>query len=81
VVATNVGGNAEAVTDGVSGFIVPSDDPAQLAAAIARLLSDPAQAKAMGLAGKDLAAEKFTTEAMMRRIVTTYDKLLGQAPH
>jgi glycosyltransferase involved in cell wall biosynthesis len=80
VVATNVGGNAEAVTDGVSGFIVPPDDPAQLAAAIARLLSDPAEAKAMGLAGKNLAAEKFTTEAMMRRIVTTYEKLLTQVP-
>jgi glycosyltransferase involved in cell wall biosynthesis len=81
VVATNVGGNAEAVTDGVSGFIVPSDDPAQLAGAIGRLLSDPSLAREMGLAGKSLAAEKFTTEAMMRRIVTTYETLLGQVPH
>jgi len=52
VVATNVGGNAEAVKDGVTGFLVPSEDPAALSAAVARLLSDPSQAKLMGAAGK-----------------------------
>jgi glycosyltransferase involved in cell wall biosynthesis len=79
VVATDVGGNAEAVSDGVSGFIVPPDDVGQLAAAIARLLSNPAQAKAMGLAGRRLAAEKFTTQAMMKQIVSVYSRLLGRA--
>jgi glycosyltransferase involved in cell wall biosynthesis len=76
VVATDVGGNAEAVTDGVSGFIVPSEDPAALAAAIARLLSDPSKAQEMGAAGKKLASEKFTTDAMMRQITLAYASLL-----
>ena len=52
VVATNVGGNAEAVEDGVTGLLVPAEDPAALSAAITHLLSDPSQAKAMGTAGK-----------------------------
>jgi glycosyltransferase involved in cell wall biosynthesis len=77
VVATNVGGNAEAVKDGVSGFVVPSDDPAALSAAIIRLLSDPSLAKAMGEAGKDLVAENFTAEAMMNRIIAAYGNLLA----
>ncbi len=77
VIATNVGGNAEAVHDGVSGFLVPSDDPGALSAAILRLLSDPSQAKAMGAAGKKLAAERFTTAAMMNRIADTYRNLLS----
>jgi glycosyltransferase involved in cell wall biosynthesis len=77
VVATNVGGNAEAVKDGVSGFVVPSDDPAALSAAITRLLSDPSLAKAMGEAGKDLVAENFTAEAMMNRIIVAYGNLLA----
>jgi len=77
VVATNVGGNAEAVQDGVSGFVVPSEDPAALSAAIIRLLSDPSLAKAMGAAGKNLAAERFTTESMMSRIVSAYKDLLS----
>jgi glycosyltransferase involved in cell wall biosynthesis len=77
VVATNVGGNAEAVQDGVSGFVVPSEDPAALSAAIIRLLSDPSQAREMGAAGRNVAAERFTTEAMMSRIVSAYKNLLS----
>jgi glycosyltransferase involved in cell wall biosynthesis len=78
VVATDVGGNAEAVQDGITGFIVPAEDHGALSEAILRLLGDPVQAAAMGAAGKRLAAEKFTTEAMMNAIVGTYRKLLIQ---
>jgi glycosyltransferase involved in cell wall biosynthesis len=77
VVATNVGGNAEAVKDGISGFLVPSDDPGALSAAILQLLSDPSQARAMGAAGRNLAAERFTTEAMMNRTASAYRNLLS----
>ena len=79
VVATNVGGNAEAVQDGVSGFIVPAEDHGALSVAILRLLADPMKAQAMGAAGKKIAAEKFTTEAMMNAIVATYRNLLRRA--
>jgi glycosyltransferase involved in cell wall biosynthesis len=79
VVATDVGGNAEAVKDGVSGFIVPSDDPAAMAAAIIRLISDPLQAQAMGEAGKNLVIGKFTTKAMMDRIAVSYQNLLASS--
>ena len=75
-VATNVGGNAESVKDDVNGYLVPAEDPSALSAAIAHLLSDPAQAKAMGLAGKALVAERFTTEAMMNRISAAYRNIL-----
>jgi glycosyltransferase involved in cell wall biosynthesis len=80
VVATDVGGNREAVTDGVSGLIVPSEDPAALAAAITRLLSDPSKAREMGAAGKKLASEKFTTDAMMHQITLAYAGLLTRRP-
>ncbi|MDW5267507.1 MULTISPECIES: glycosyltransferase family 4 protein [Acidobacteriaceae] len=78
VVATNVGGNAEAVQHGVSGFIVPAEDPDALAAAITQLLADPVKAKGMGIAGRQRVAEKFTTEAMMLQTTATYRKLLTQ---
>jgi glycosyltransferase involved in cell wall biosynthesis len=77
VVATNVGGNAEAVEDGVTGSIVPVDDPVALSAAITRLISNPSQAKAMGEAGRNLVMEKFTTEAMMSKIAACYKDLLA----
>ena len=78
VIATNVGGNAEAVTDGVSGFIVPTEDPEALSEAIAKLLSDPPRAKAMGSAGQAIMADRFTTDAMMSQITTTYRNLLAR---
>jgi glycosyltransferase involved in cell wall biosynthesis len=77
VIATDVGGNAEAVKDGVSGFIVPPEDSAALAEAICLLLDDPSKASQMGAAGKMLVAEKFTTSAMMGRIRAAYAKLLA----
>jgi L-malate glycosyltransferase len=77
VVATNVGGNAEAVRDGISGFIIPAEDPQALAEAILCLLVDPLKAKEMGAAGERIAAEDFTTEAMMEKTVSTYRNLLG----
>jgi len=78
VIATDVGGNAEAVQDGVSGIIVPAEDPDALASAIVDLLSDITKAKQMGEAGKRLAAEKFTTEAMMNQITGVYASLLRE---
>jgi L-malate glycosyltransferase len=77
VVATDVGGNAEAVKDGASGFIVPPDDIAALSGAIVKLLSDPSKAKEMGIAGRDLAIERFTIDAMMNRITHVYASLLN----
>ena len=77
VVATNVGGNAEAVRDGVTGFVVPSEDPAALSRAVLRLLLDPALANAMGVAGREIAEEEFTTEVMMGKIRYAFMNLLS----
>jgi glycosyltransferase involved in cell wall biosynthesis len=76
VVATDVGGNAEAVKNGVSGFIVPSENVSALSAAILRLLSDPSKAKEMGDAGRRIVVEKFTIDAMMHQITDVYSSLL-----
>jgi len=77
VVATDTGGNSEAVKDGVSGILVPPDDPAALAAAILQLLSNPSLAKDMGTAGRAIAAENFADKAMMQRITGVYENLLS----
>jgi glycosyltransferase involved in cell wall biosynthesis len=77
VIATNVGGNAEAVEDGVSGLIVAPEDAPALAAAITQLLADSEKAEEMGSAGRKRVEERFTIDAMMRRITRVYDGLLG----
>ncbi len=77
VIATDVGGNAEAVENGKTGFIVAPEDSEGIAAALLRLLRDPVKATAMGVAGRRRVLEQFTTEAMMGRVVATFDRLLA----
>lgn len=52
VVSTRTGAIAEVVQHGTTGLLVPADDPAALAAAIAQLLRDPDLADSLGAAGR-----------------------------
>ncbi len=52
VVASATGGIADLVTDGVEGLLVPPGDPEALAAAIARVLSEPGLAERLGAAAR-----------------------------
>jgi glycosyltransferase involved in cell wall biosynthesis len=55
VVATATGDLAEVITDGESGLLAPPSDPAALASAVERLLTDPALAARLGAAGQAAA--------------------------
>ena len=78
VIATDVGGNAEAVQTGITGLIVPPEDVEALSQAMRSLLADPRRAREMGEAGRARVAECFTTEAMMRQVVAAYQHVLGR---
>jgi glycosyltransferase involved in cell wall biosynthesis len=56
VVAANVPGLRDSVSDGVTGVLVPHGDAGRLAAEITGLLDDPARREAMGSAGRTWAA-------------------------
>jgi glycosyltransferase involved in cell wall biosynthesis len=72
VVATDVGGTAEAVRHGETGLVVPPRDHAALGEAIAELLSDPERRAAMGDAGRARARERFTLDHMIEGTVAVY---------
>jgi glycosyltransferase involved in cell wall biosynthesis len=76
VVATNVGGSGEMVTDGVTGYLVPPADSQSMANAIINLLRNPDKAMAMGSAGRDVVQEKFTVQAMVKKYEELYFSLL-----
>jgi glycosyltransferase involved in cell wall biosynthesis len=59
VIASRVSGIPEVVVDGETGWLVPPEDPAALAAALAAVLADPAEAARRGEAGRRRAAERF----------------------
>jgi glycosyltransferase involved in cell wall biosynthesis len=75
-VATDVGGNPELVLPSQTGFLVAADDAEAPAAYITGLLRSPDRARAMGVAGRQLFEERFTTESMMRRLTDSYEQLL-----
>jgi len=62
VIATQLGGLPELVSDGVDGLTVPSEDPAALADAMVRLSNDPLTAMAMGRRGRIKAADTYSAE-------------------
>ena len=77
VIATPVGGTPEVVVDGETGLLVPPRDPAALAGAIRRLVTEPHTAVHMGEAGFLRAARRFSVEAMCRRVLEIYDEVAG----
>lgn len=76
-VATRVGGNAEAIEEGRSGYLIESEDEEAAADRIQRLLNDPVSAKEMGSAGKKIVGSRFTTEGMIQQLVGHYERLLA----
>ncbi len=77
IVATRAGGNAEAISDGVNGVLVPPRDPAALARATVRLLQDDAARRRLGDQARRMAAERFDHATMVRRIERLYEERLG----
>jgi len=77
VVASRVGGIPEVVDDGVTGLLVPPDDPAALADALNLLLCDPGRAEAMGRAGRERAVTEFSWETVAAQTVTLYESLIS----
>jgi len=72
VVATDVGGNREAVMNGVTGWLVPPRDSEAMADKILDLLSDQEKAAAWGRRGQDRVKEAFTIGRMVEAHMRLY---------
>ena len=67
VVAVAEGGVRETIVDGVTGLLV-RNDPAEAAAALARLRSDPALARRLGANARMMVQDKWSFEASINQI-------------
>ena len=76
VVATDVGGNREAVQEGVSGFLVQEGDSRAVARRLIEVLADPTLRARMSAAARERAA-RFSLEQTARATEALYDRLLA----
>lgn len=79
MVVTDVGGNAEAVLDGKTGYVVPAKNPKALAAALQKLIQNPDLRQDMGAQGRARAEHSFSLDGCVDQYVSFYHRLLLQA--
>lgn len=75
VVSTAVGGIPELVQEGVTGYLVPADDPAAMAAALARYADDAQLCARHGAAGRARVDERYSVASMVQAYACLYDRL------
>jgi glycosyltransferase involved in cell wall biosynthesis len=75
VVASRIGGLAEVVVDGETGFLVPPGDTEALGDRLARLVSDRRLAARLGANARELVLQRFTWRACAERCLAAYEAL------
>jgi glycosyltransferase involved in cell wall biosynthesis len=76
VVATDVGGNSEAIIEGETGYLAPARESKALGEAILKVLSDTPRRRAMGERGRQVVEEHFSEQVMVREYERLYLHLL-----
>jgi len=77
VVATDVGGASEAIVEGETGHLVQAGDDQAMAQRIIALLRDPDKSRRMGLNGRRLVEQRFSTENRLAVTSALYKKFLN----
>jgi glycosyltransferase involved in cell wall biosynthesis len=76
VIATAVGGNSEAVVDGLTGLLVPAGKSEELAEAIVKLFESEEMRNALGVAGRHRVEQHFSEEQMLEGHASLYRGLI-----
>lgn len=76
VISTHVGGVPEIVQDGITGLLVPPENPSEIASAVMRLLRDPFLARKMGSSGRIRIEKNFSIEKMVALTENAYRNVL-----
>jgi glycosyltransferase involved in cell wall biosynthesis len=76
MIASNIGGNTDMISDGETGLLVPPGDVDALAAAMRRLADDPALRARLGQAGQT-SARQYAAGLVLPRFEAIYQQLVG----
>ncbi|NRG18314.1 glycosyltransferase family 4 protein [Rhizobiales bacterium] len=77
VVATNDGGNPEAIEDGINGILVPADEPEKFVEPIYKLHSQPDFLERIVKTAKERAYASYGVDVHVKKITGIYEKLLA----
>jgi glycosyltransferase involved in cell wall biosynthesis len=79
IIATAIGGSRETIVPGETGFLVPPNDPAALAAAVVKVLdSSPEDIAALGSRARRHVESRYSVDAMCAATLQVYRGLLGE---
>ena len=78
VVATDVGGTAEALVNGVNGMLIPPANPRVMADAILRLVDNPSVARELGANAQRTIRNSYSLDRMVASTEALYDDLLSR---
>ena len=76
VIATDVGGIKDLITDNVNGILVRSADADDISSKLISLLKDEERRKRLGLNGRKMVMTKYTKERLVKNIGSLYDGLM-----
>ncbi|MEN9243411.1 MAG: glycosyltransferase, partial [Gloeomargarita sp. DG02_5_bins_242] len=76
VVVSDVGGAAEAVLPGVTGYVIPPGEQTELVRVLQQLIDQPQQRRLLGQAGRQRYEECFTFARLLQQTLQVYQRLL-----
>ena len=79
VIASAIPGNDELIEHGKTGWLVPPGDAIQLTQALRVMLTDPALARCLALAGQVKVQKEFSIRTMVKQVEQLYSDLLERA--
>lgn len=76
VVVSDAGGLPEVTVDGVTGFVVPRDNPSAAAAAMERLVLDSSLRYQMGRAGQAHVSKHYSWDSSVLAMLAVYEETI-----
>jgi glycosyltransferase involved in cell wall biosynthesis len=77
IVATDVGGTAEIVLDGVTGRLIPPKDPGALAEAVVKMLTDKSETQQFRQAARERAIHEFSIKTAAQKLLAFWNDILN----
>jgi len=79
VVASDVGGVREAVSEGINGLLVPPGEPKALAGALEKLIAEAPERQRLGAAARRIYEGRFRFERMLQETMEVYDTVVDSS--